>query len=244
MNQATLSMNVFEETLAWARSLNLQIQSHSQVNSTNDWAKSEAFDDPNDLKIYLADQQTHGRGRGKNQWSNSGPGQALLVTFSMPLTQAPQPIAGPLMGLAVYRALTSVYANIAFSIKPPNDIYFQNKKILGILVETLQQGRKFQIIVGLGMNVFSAPHSESNAGSLIEAVPTISKQSWYEFLNQLYRQILAFSKDVQNSLLSPDLCQEILFAINKFPNKKAPYLSVSSQGDLVSTEGKTSWQDL
>src|SRR5688572_20009508 len=94
--------SVFEQTSAWLQSQNIPFAAAKEHTSTNDWAKAEAFEISAPLKIYLADQQTHGRGRGNNKWLNSHPGTALLLTYSLSLEHPPQSITAPLIGLCLY----------------------------------------------------------------------------------------------------------------------------------------------
>jgi BirA family biotin operon repressor/biotin-[acetyl-CoA-carboxylase] ligase len=243
--------NVYESTLRWLRDDPTRVVAGTgSIASTNDLAKSEAFDlarQSINEKIYLADQQTDGRGRGANTWSNPRSGDALLITWSWQLPAAPQAITGPLMGLAVHRALTSTFDKTSFLLKPPNDIYLEGRKILGLLAEAVQQGTQHRLILGLGLNVFSSPPEVPIAGSLVDGLaPTdtspLNLSRWRDFLKTLAHQVaLAREHCVHRELIHAD-CHALLDALNASGTK---YREVRPNGDLVASDGKTtSWRDL
>ncbi|MDR1683632.1 MAG: biotin--[acetyl-CoA-carboxylase] ligase [Candidatus Symbiothrix sp.] len=123
----------------------------------NDWAAGQ------DLEEYItivAEQQIAGRGQHGNRWDTEA---GKNLTFSLllypdflPLSQ--QFLLSEAIALAVYDALNSLIANAllphSFQIKWPNDIYFENRKIAGILIENELIGTKIErSIVGIGLNI-------------------------------------------------------------------------------------------
>ena len=60
--------------------------------------------------------------------------------------------------LAVHNVL--LRQNIFTEIKWPNDIYLNEKKIGGILIETFTRDRKNLIVVGIGLNIFMKNNTE------------------------------------------------------------------------------------
>ncbi len=135
----------------WAR----QLHYHEELVSTNDEARRLAEQGAAHGTVVLADFQTAGRGRRGTVWS-SDPGDGLL--FSVVLRpDYPRRFWYRLAlasGLGVVNALRDEW-DIPAEIKWPNDIYIQGKKCAGILVES-QDGF---VIVGVGLNVFSAPEA-------------------------------------------------------------------------------------
>ena len=58
-----------------------------------------------------------------------------------------------MVGLAIRDTLEELY-DIDSKIKWPNDIFFKNKKLCGILIETKYENNLVKIIIGIGINVF------------------------------------------------------------------------------------------
>jgi len=206
-------------------------------------AKTEALKAPESVKIYLANAQTVGRGRGKNLWLNPAPGDGLLGTWSFRVPSPPQAITAPRIGLATYEALLENFPEAKFSIKAPNDIYLGDKKILGLLIETVSQADRHRLIVGIGLNVFSHPSQVKHAGHLNESV-NLNKKLWLDFLKSLESQWRDALQDAMAPHLTLEQRERLLFALNKNPLLQKEYVSVSPFGDLATENQTVSWRDL
>lgn len=107
--------------------------------------------------IVYTDTQRAGRGQRGNSWE-SEPGKNL--TFSLLLRPEHIPANQQfLLSQAVSLAMTDLLGRYAtgFSIKWPNDIYWEDKKIAGILIENVLSGTSFaRSIVGIGLNINQA----------------------------------------------------------------------------------------
>lgn len=239
--------SVFQQTIAWAKRENISCDSFSSTASTNDFAKEQALKEILPLKLYLADSQTAGRGRKGAQWLNAEPGTTLLSSWSIQLSSPPQHIAGPLVGLALYRAVQHLWPNLNWSLKPPNDLYLGPNKIAGILLETVSAGALHRLIIGLGFNILSHPKevsgathltSEDGLGSKIKAI------KWDNFLSKWLDELNLIPSFIVQSELTEDTRHQLLKALNSYPHKTDVYLEISPQGDLI-TESKTlSWSTL
>lgn len=138
----------------------------SSVGSTNQLAL-EAASAGSRNGVWVADEQTAGRGRGGHTW-HSAPGDGLymtaLVTPSIPLSGARWlPMR---TGLAVRAAVQEV-TGLELDLRWPNDLMFADKKCGGILVESgsapapsewpLETGPALRFaVVGIGLNVAHA----------------------------------------------------------------------------------------
>lgn len=235
------SFNVYGETKSWIESQNIPLTAAPTATSTNDQAKEEAFSLSVPLKIFLCDQQTNGRGRGANEWFNSAPGSALLITFSFNVESSPQPITAPLIGLKIYEALKNAFADRNLSLKAPNDILLDGKKIAGILVETLKSGPRYRLIIGLGLNVFSHPAEVKDSRAL---GADVDANQWQTFLSSLVSSM----KFAAHECLATHFCESeragLLTAINLNPNLPQKFDSVSPFGDLIGPSGTISWREL
>ena len=132
-----------------------RIEFRPETGSTNDDAlKSAALDRPTPLLV-IADAQTGGRGRGRNQWwAKDG-----ALTFSLVvdpaafgIEQPRWPLLSLAAALAVADTLGECAAGCHIGLKWPNDLQLNRKKVCGILVETLP-GRSDRLVIGIGLNV-------------------------------------------------------------------------------------------
>ena len=101
--------------------------------------------------LLTAEDQTAGRGRLGKGW-HSKPGQSL--TFSIALPLAPASWSG--LSLAVGVSLAhSLHLDVR--LKWPNDLWLQQRKLGGILVETASTGEAAQgqrmVVIGVGINI-------------------------------------------------------------------------------------------
>ena len=127
-----------------------------ETESTNQWVRDTASgrEGTSEPLVCWADYQTAGRGCGTNRWESER-GQNLL--FSMLIH--PTAIAAReqfrismAVSLAISEALGRYIGDV--SIKWPNDIYWRNGKIAGILIEnTLQGGTIMDSVIGVRLNV-------------------------------------------------------------------------------------------
>jgi BirA family biotin operon repressor/biotin-[acetyl-CoA-carboxylase] ligase len=101
-----------------------------------------------------ADYQTAGRGCGTNHWESE---RGKNLTFSMLLHPHDVPAQKQFrisraISLAICKALGQHIGDL--SIKWPNDIYWRDGKIGGILIEVTLQGNKVKdCIIGIGLNI-------------------------------------------------------------------------------------------
>ena len=129
-----------------------------QTESTNDVIREMATGDwPAGLCVF-AEHQTAGRGQRGNEWE-SAPGKGLwfsiLLRPKIDIKQSARLVAWAAEEIA--RTLQAEFA-VAATVHPPNDIYVNDRKVAGVLVEMrAQPGRPHVAIVGIGLNVNHAP---------------------------------------------------------------------------------------
>ncbi len=125
------------------------VQSIDVLPSTNDYIRQNLNILTSGVCI-RALKQTHGKGRRGNVWTTDS---KLNLTFSFLVTANTHLSNDIFMASAL--ALKSVLKDyfIDASIKLPNDIYVGNKKIAGMLIETLKTNDKVQHICGIGLNI-------------------------------------------------------------------------------------------
>jgi BirA family transcriptional regulator, biotin operon repressor / biotin---[acetyl-CoA-carboxylase] ligase len=140
--------------LAWGRPLHYT----KETGSTNDDALHAARNGAENGSLFVADHQTHGRGRRGKTWV-AAPAQNLLFSILLrPSARAPMVSALTLaVGLGVRSALaTSSLAPLR--VKWPNDVLSGERKLAGILCEAQFDGpRPVAIVIGIGINVHDGP---------------------------------------------------------------------------------------
>jgi BirA family biotin operon repressor/biotin-[acetyl-CoA-carboxylase] ligase len=128
-----------------------------QIDSSNTELMRRARAGRTDPVLLVAEQQTAGRGRLGRGW-HSGAGDSL--TFSLGLPLAPRDWSG--LSLAVGVSLAeSLHPRI--QLKWPNDLWLDDRKLAGILIETASFGEDREApryaVIGVGINI-AAPQSD------------------------------------------------------------------------------------
>jgi len=129
------------------------------LESTNDEAqKIIANLRPEEPLWVVADEQTKGKGRGKNTWiskkGNLYCSIILPISFNIKLL----PLLSCCSSIAVFDSLSVYIANTnELKIKWPNDILFNNSKLSGILIENIISNNASYSIIGIGINIAHSP---------------------------------------------------------------------------------------
>ena len=123
-----------------------------KTDSTNDEVRRRISDLDN-LSVVSALSQSAGRGQRGNTWSSESGKNLLFSILLRPDVQAyDQFVISQMVSLAVVDLLASHH--IEAKIKWPNDIYVEDRKICGILIENSISGKHIATsIVGIGLNV-------------------------------------------------------------------------------------------
>lgn len=145
--------------------------------STNDIAAEMIHHSEHDVlegTIIVTDHQTAGRGQRGNAWETS-PGDNLTLSLILKptfLSPSPQGTSGGQfeLNLAVSLAVHDTFAeelDEALKIKWPNDVYVENRKMGGILIENTIQGAYLShSVIGIGLNINQMSFEYAAATSL------------------------------------------------------------------------------
>lgn len=230
----------------WAQKAGLEFWYEPQTTSTNDVAKAAVGSEKTSIKLYFTDHQSSGRGRGTNTWATLDEGNCLLSSWSFQVSRSPQPIMAAALGLAIYRALVASWPQLAWSLKAPNDIYLGEQKIAGLLVESVSEGAKHRLILGLGLNVFSKPELTLQAGSatcLADHLSVLSVQDWCQTLDRMLLEI-TMTLAGTGAELTESQQDALTSALNKSPLIQEKLLRVDAKGNLIKASGVIRWSDL
>ncbi len=190
--------------------------------------------------VVYTDRQTAGRGQRGNSWESEPFKNVTMSILLRPKNVAPnqQFWLSEISALAVERVLSKYIGNV--SIKWPNDIYYKDFKICGMLIEhSLSGGKINYTIPGIGINVnqrvflSDAPNPISLANVLGHEVPTS------EILDGIVDEILTMCD------LLPEKADEIhreflskLYRRDGFHEYQSTIRSTSANGLSVLEEGE------
>ena len=134
------------------------IYKYAKLDSTNAFLKQSCSFLP-DYSVIWADEQTDGRGRFARIW-NSEPRRDLTFSLLLPLTSLEQKLRQNITQIA---ALSVAQLLEGYGLKPsvkwPNDVLIQGKKISGILCEITETDERVCGVLGIGINVNSTESS-------------------------------------------------------------------------------------
>jgi BirA family biotin operon repressor/biotin-[acetyl-CoA-carboxylase] ligase len=226
-----------EKILQDMLSANVEVIYYPSIDSTNTQAKRLIKDGKSGSFLVVADEQTNGRGRqGKSFYSPKDTGIYMSYVFH-PKKAFENVIASTTAAaVAVCRALENL-TDLNPKIKWVNDIYIENKKVCGILCETvsdIETNTVNSVIIGIGVNISTEdfPSDIENAASLGKEIGRA------ELIAEITRQLEAVvSKDFCEFIdyyrsRSMIIGKEISFIQNGVATK-ATALEIENNGGLV-----------
>ena len=146
---------------------NIEILVSQSTGSTNDDAKNYLLEQSSLLSIHTSEQQIAGKGRNGKQWiSPKGKNIYLSIGWLSNLKHFQLDGLSLAVGTILASSLDKLTKN-QIGIKWPNDLLIENKKISGILIETIDINNKIGVVIGIGINV----HMSEEEGKEID-------QSW------------------------------------------------------------------
>lgn len=134
----------------------VQLAVHEALDSTNaEVIRRRAEFEDGKTFVCIADHQTAGRGRRGRQWQ-SPRGENLYLSFGLTFRGGFSMLDGLslVLGVAVAEALEALGLS-PVALKWPNDVFYNGKKLAGILVELqgeLEEG-VVNVVAGIGLNV-------------------------------------------------------------------------------------------
>ncbi|SNZ08546.1 BirA family transcriptional regulator, biotin operon repressor / biotin-[acetyl-CoA-carboxylase] ligase [Persephonella hydrogeniphila] len=122
-----------------------------QINSTNIFAKKEELEDGT---VVLAETQTGGKGRKGRKWlSVEGKGLYFSIVLNRNIPINELMTFSFIFPVGVKKAIEKE-TGLKINIKWPNDLYLNNKKLAGFLIETEFEGNYlYKLVAGIGINI-------------------------------------------------------------------------------------------
>lgn len=144
------NIQTFLQTATYGRTIDYYESCGSTQNLAHDAAQADAPDGT----LVVSEEQTAGKGRMSRPWNSAahkGIWMSLIIRPSLMPQQAPQMTL--VAAVAIVRAIEKI-AGVEATIKWPNDIMINGRKMTGILTELqAEPDRVKAIILGIGMNV-------------------------------------------------------------------------------------------
>jgi BirA family biotin operon repressor/biotin-[acetyl-CoA-carboxylase] ligase len=132
-----------------------RIHHYYKIGSTNTQAMEAAAAGAPEGSVFLAEEQTAGRGRGAHTWHSARSlGIHCSVILRPPLPPSEALILSLAAGLAVHDAVRQIDSRVEPDLKWPNDLLINGKKFCGILTEMNGEATRVRhVVVGIGINV-------------------------------------------------------------------------------------------
>lgn len=173
-----------------------------EIDSTNSELMRRARAGRLEPTLLIAEQQSAGRGRMGRVWQSS---PADSLTFSLGLSLSPASWEGLSLavGVSVANSLNPNTAEHLLQLKWPNDLWLKDRKLAGILIETISiaaqaRGQERFAVIGIGINIRPRPVDPSlstPAAWLQEISPKSNPQTALERLfTPLLTDLLEFER--------------------------------------------------
>lgn len=200
-----------------------------ETESTNDVCLNEINNSDKPILV-TADMQTKGRGRNEKEWNS--PKGNLYFSFGFTRHNLINGLSVK-VGLIVAESLQQILKKSVL-LKWPNDIFYLNKKVGGILVETSSVNNIFKIVIGIGVNL-QLSDSNKHWGNLdINKDIYKVKEQIIEMLSSKLFVFLEDDLDEDWSKRWTNLCihneKEIMLESN---NEELLFMGINHDGQLI-----------
>ncbi|MEO6166317.1 MAG: biotin--[acetyl-CoA-carboxylase] ligase [Chitinophagales bacterium] len=219
----------------------------NSLSSTNEYAAQllQAKETVFEGTLIRADFQTGGKGYSGNGWESEA-GQNLMASIILkPVFLLPrrQFFLNQAISLAVAETVSEITYTEGIKIKWPNDIFFTNKKVAGILIENAVQGNQLlHSVIGIGLNInqqkFSPELKHATSLSMLAGKPLdigkvqdlLCEKIEYRYLQLKSNHIEQLQKDYMKQLYRAG--EESVFRANgnRFNAKIA---GLTAEGKLI-----------
>ena len=215
--------------------------------STNDDAKKYLLEQSSALSIHLSEQQIAGKGRNGKKWI-SPKGRNVYLSLGWKSALQYSQLDG--LSLSVGTVLATVlnrYTKNDINIKWPNDLVISQKKISGILIETIDIDGAVGIIIGIGINVHMSKEEGKDIDqswmSLDEASEIINDRNEVvaSLLNEVFKLTKSFPvegfKHYKSDFESLDVLKgKVCNVSSEYMDKVVEVIGVNDRGELLVRE--------
>ena len=231
----------------YPQNIEIPMEKVKELSSTNDYLSQLCKESlAKEFYTVLAESQTSGKGQRGNHWeSEAGKNLTFSIVLYPTALEAKKHFC-----LSMLAALSCVEALRAytdgFSIKWPNDIYWHDKKIGGILIENELEGAYItQSILGIGLNI-NQEEFRSSAPNPISLKQILGVEAnLQEVLSKVIHGIVGGYRQLESNFNITQLAIRTLYIKNLYRKKglypyrdkegefKAEFQKIESDGRLV-----------
>ncbi len=170
---------------------------YKTVSSTNDKAK-ELFQNgkPENFTVIISEEQTKGKGQRGNYWHSEKNKNLTfsIITFPDFIPVSKQFYLSKVVSLGIIDYLNS--KKQGFKIKWPNDIFYNDKKICGILIENSITGSEIKnSVIGIGLNINQEKFPDILPGAI--SLKNVTDKN-YNIENELHRLLNYILENYRN----------------------------------------------
>ena len=146
------SVELFQSNLK-TKLIGKKIIYYASTKSTNSDVWDLYHKGENEGLVVIANDQTKGRGRGKKKWITTKElGLACSILIKQKFNLEKNGLHAILIPIGIILGIKNMY-DIPISIKWPNDLYYENKKLGGVLIESKYNSSNSIYNIGFGINV-------------------------------------------------------------------------------------------
>ena len=179
-----------------------------QIDSTNAFLQKQQSECDIRNWVVSADEQTAGKGMGSNSWE-SEVGKNLTFSLAADMSFLPaerQFLLSEAVPLGIVEVLDKLLPVEKLSIKWPNDIYYGNRKLAGILINSTIKTNMMDIsIIGIGLNVNQMQFQNWPTHPISLKLITGKKYALQQLLEQLAEHIM---KKVEQLKSDPTIIEQ------------------------------------
>lgn len=214
LDEIEIRMSLKEQTVKQLSQLELFFD----IDSTNRYLNNKSIEGASSGYLVLAEQQTKGIGRRGRTWvSPFGSNLYLSLLWRFQIGAAQLACMSLFIAVAIVRALQKAGIQDA-GVKWPNDIYWKNKKLAGILLEMRGElSGPSAVVIGVGLNI-SMPPLGQDAKSI--------DQPWIDLESVLGRKI-------NRNEFTAFVIDALFDVLNEIPDKQNILLDEWQQMDVL-----------
>lgn len=190
-----------------------------EVDSTNRYLNNKSVDGAASGYLVLAERQISGQGRRGRIWfSPFGGNLYLSLLWRFQLAPAQLGCLGLVIAVAIVRVLRDIGIKDA-GVKWPNDIYWHNKKLAGILLEMRgESSGPSAIVIGVGANIAMPAKNKVSIDDI--------DQPWIDIESIL-------DKKLERNLFTALIIEELFNVLHLFPEQQKGLLEEWQEMDVL-----------
>ena len=202
-----------------------------EIDSTSSYLKRN-FDNLDDFTICESDYQKEGRGRSGRKWiSNKNENLMFSILLKDPTLINEISKLSVSSAYVLFLTIKELYPTLNPLYKWPNDIYINDKKISGILLESHMENNKINgIIIGIGINLNQKKFDDD----LLFKASSLSNELNKDIDKELFKKTLYKNFDNYFKKLKEGNNEYLIFAKNNnYLKNKEVYALINNKKELV-----------